>query len=194
MKTKTLIFEALTPIGARLVTFSHDLYLLLVLIFLSILGVGIADAFEEAAHWYWVGMVPVFFGAGVLHEWRTFHGAGPRQIGVLVKQIQHWAGVGVAFFLAFKLREIGSLDNQVTGLMLLLILALGTFLAGISMGWLFLLLGVFLGFCLILVAYTEHYVGVLIATGAATLVLYHYLAKSMTKKVMGLERQPGRAD
>ncbi len=160
-------------------TLRLDFYIFAVLIFLSILGVGIADAFETPAHWYWIGMVPIYFAACFFLEGQAICHSGKSLRDILLWQTLHWLGVLAAFFLAFKLREIGSLDNQATGLILLLLLALGTFLAGITTGWLFRLLGIFLGFNLIMVAYMEHYVAVLIASAAAMLVLYHYLAKSL---------------
>lgn len=172
LKTKQLAAKGLVSVR-------HDIYIFTALIFLSILGVGIADASEYAAHWYWVGMVPVFFSACLFLEWQAIKHAQVSPRETLLKQIQHWLGVAAAFYLTFVLREIGSLDNQTTGLILLLVLALGTYLSGITTGWLFRLLGIFLGLCLIMVAYMEHYVAVLIASAVAMLSLYHYLAKSV---------------
>ncbi|WFP51868.1 hypothetical protein PL263_07505 [Methylomonas sp. EFPC3] len=168
-----------TAVIKSLKTIRLDFYIFAVLIFLSILGVGIADAFETPAHWYWMGMVPVYFAACIFLEWQAIRHSGKSLRDILLWQTQHWLGVLAAFFLTFKLREIGSLDNQATGLILLLLLALGTFLAGITTGWLFRLLGIFLGINLIMVAYMEHYVAVTIASAAAMLLLYHYLAKSL---------------
>lgn len=179
MNTQELWLYAKRTVGKSLVSVRHDIYIFTALIFLSILGVGIADAFEYAAHWYWVGMVPVFFGACLYLEWQAIKHASASRNEILLVQLQHWLGVAAAFYLTFILREIGSLDNQTTGLILLLVLALGTYLSGITTGWLFRLLGIFLGFCLIMVAYMEHYVAVLIASAVAMLSLYHYLAKSV---------------
>ena len=95
---------------------------------------------------------------------------------ILVKQIQHWLGLLVGIYLTFFLREIGSLDNQTTGLILLLLLALTTFLAGVTMGWLFRLCWAsFWPFVLSLVVYMEHYLGFIIGISVLMLVLYHFL-------------------
>lgn len=179
MNAQELWLQTKQIVGYGLVSVRYDVYIFTALIFLSILGVGIADAFEHAAHWYWVGMVPVFFGACLWLEWQAIQHASVSPREILLVQIQHWLGVATAFYLTFILREIGSLDNQTTGLILLLVLALGTYLSGITTGWLFRLLGMFLGLCLIMVAYMEHYVAVLIASAIAMLSLYHYLAKSV---------------
>ena len=50
-----------------------------------------------------------------------------------------------ATYRTFLLYDFGSLNNEITGLILLLIIALMTFLAGVTMGWLFRLLGFFSG-------------------------------------------------
>jgi len=179
MDTHQFVQKARKSISKKLISLRHDLYIFIILIFLSILGVGIADAFEIAAHWYWAAMVPVFFGACLYLEWQAIKQSGADARQVFFRQVLHWLGALASIFLAFFLREIGSLDNQTTGLILLLLLAQATFLAGVYTGWLFRLLGMFLGLCLILVAYMEHYVGVLIATAAVMIVLYHYLTKSI---------------
>ncbi len=47
----------------------------------------------------------------------------------------HWIGLVVAVQLVYLLLHIGRLDNENTGLIILLLLALTTFLAGIHLGW-----------------------------------------------------------
>jgi hypothetical protein len=156
----------------------YDGYIFAALMFLSILGVGITDASTRISHWYWLCMVPIFCASCLYLEWQSSLDSGIPAKTIIIKQLQHWLGVLASFYLAFFLRGIGSLDNQSTGLVLLLILALSTFLAGVTMGWLFRLLGMFLGLCLVLVAYMENYIGVIIALSVAMLVLYRFLVKA----------------
>ncbi len=158
----------------------HDVYIFAALLFLSILGVGITDASVQTSHWYWTAMIPVFFAACLFLEWHNKHESGLEPKTIVIKQILHWLGLLAGFYLVFFLRDMGSLDNQTTGLILLLMLALGTFLAGVRMGWLFKLLGIFLGLCLVLVAYMENYFAVIIALSVAMLIAYRLLAKVFT--------------
>ena len=155
----------------------HDVYIFAVLMFLSILGVGITDASVRLSHWYWTAMIPVFFGACLFLEWHAKDKSGADPKALVIKQVQHWLGLLAGFYLAFFLRGIGSLDNQSTGLILLLLLALGTFFAGVTMGWLFKLLGIFLGICLMLVAYMENYIAVIISLSVAMLIVYRFLTR-----------------
>lgn len=170
---KQLQTSALSKIQA----IRYDWYVLVGLLWLSIIGVAITDAFEIISHWYWLAMVPVFFGACVFIEWKVARKKGISVRALLYEQIQYWAGLLAAVYLTFFLREIGSLDNETTGLILLLIFALTTFLVGVTMGWLFRLLGIFLGLSLIMVAYLEHYIWVIIGLSFLIMILYSFLIR-----------------
>ena len=52
----------------------------------------------------------------------------------------------------------GRLDNENTGLVILLLLALSVFMAGIHLGWRLCLMGGVLGTALVAAAYLEEYV------------------------------------
>jgi len=155
MNLQDRIKELKTSSAEGIKNVRYDGYIFAILLFLSVLGVAITDGFETLGHWYWTAMVPVFFGACLYLEWQTSLASGLPTKTIVFKQIQHWLGLLVGINLTFFLRKIGSLDNQTTGLILLLLLALTTFLAGVTMGWLFRLLGIFLSICLIFVAYSE---------------------------------------
>lgn len=152
-----------------------DWYILVLLIFLSVLGVAIFDATDAFGHAYWLAMVPVFFGACLYVEWHTCIQNGDSHKAVLFRQMQHWASLLIAVLLTLKLRDIGSLNNQTTGLILLLIFALTTFQAGITMGWLFKLLGILLAISVVLVAFAEHFIWLLIIVGVVMIIGYGFL-------------------
>ncbi|MGR9115819.1 MAG: hypothetical protein ACU85E_08635 [Gammaproteobacteria bacterium] len=164
-------------LNARILAIRYDWYVLTGLLLLSIIGVGFTDAYEKMSHWYWLAMVPVFFGACLLMEWKTSREHGMPLRALLIKQVQHWLGLLAGVYLTFFLRELGSLDNETTGLILLLIFALTTYLAGVTMGWLFRLLGFFLGLCLIMVAYLENYIWLITASAFLILILYSFLIR-----------------
>lgn len=163
----------------RLNKIRYDWYVLISLMFLSILGVAITDASDLLSHWYWIGMVPVFFSACLYVEWNASRESGVNVYSIIIKQIQHWLGLLAAIYLTFFLQNIGSLNNEITGLFLLLIIALTTFLAGVTMGWLFRLLGIFLGLSLYFVAYMEHFIWLVICLSILVLLAYYYLTKQL---------------
>ena len=157
--------------------YQHQWFVLIGLMILSIVGVALADATERLSHWYWLAMVPVFFGACLFIEWKTTKAAGLSAHSIIIKQTLHWSGLLTAVLMTFFLRTIGSLDNQTTGLVLLLLFALTTFLAGVTMGWLFRLLGIFLALCLFLFAYMEHFIWITIWLALLIFVAHYFLLK-----------------
>ena len=98
------------------------------------------------------------------------------QISTLLRtQLLHWAGLLVAVRLVFEMLHKGRLDNENTGLVILLLLALSTFIAGIHLGWRLCLVGGFLGAALVAATYLEEYVWVLLIIGLAILVVVFVL-------------------
>jgi len=158
-------------------TIRSDWFILVGLMFFSIVGVGITDASVRMSHWYWTAMVPVFFGACLFIEWQAAKKTHVSPRSVVIKQIQHWLGLLAGIYLTFFLHNIGSLNNETTGLILLLIIALTTYLAGVTMGWMFRLLGIFLGLSLFLVAYVENYIWIIIVLSVMVLVAYHLILR-----------------
>lgn len=154
----------------------YDFYIFVTLLLLSILGISLTDAYGKWSKWYWLAMVPVFFGCNLLVEWQVAKIKGIHFKGVLIRQIQSWLGLLGAFYLTFFLEQIGSLNNETTGMILLLILSLAIYIIGVTGGWLFQLLGVFLGLCLVIVAYVENYTWVILGLSLAILAVYIYLS------------------
>jgi hypothetical protein len=107
------------------------------LIALSIVGIGITDFSPADSYKYWVAMVPIFGGACLILEWSRARGKGAKWTAMLRTQLLHWIGLLVAVRLVFEMLHKGRLDNENTGLVILLLLALSTFIAGIHLGWRF---------------------------------------------------------
>jgi hypothetical protein len=144
---------------------------IIVLIVLSVVGIGITDFSPSASYKYWVAMVPLFCGACLILEWSRVRGKGFKWTTLLRTQLLHWAGLLVAVRLVFEMLHKGRLDNENTGLVILLLLALGTFIAGIHLGWRLCLVGGFLGAALVAATYLEEYVWVLLIIGLAVLAI-----------------------
>jgi uncharacterized membrane protein HdeD (DUF308 family) len=83
--------------------------------------------------------------------------------------------------LVYLLLQAGRLDNENTGLIILLLLALSTYFAGLQLGWRLSTVGVFLGVALIGATYLEEFVWLflIIALGivAAFIFLKRYAGK-----------------
>jgi hypothetical protein len=145
------------------------------LILLSIIGIGITDFSPADSYKYWVAMVPIFCGACLILEWSHARGKGAKWSTMLRTQLLHWIGLLVAVRLVFEMLHKGRLDNENTGLVILLLLALSTFIAGIHLGWRLCLVGGFLGAALVAATYLEEYVWLLLIIGLAVLVIVFLL-------------------
>lgn len=132
-----------------------------ILVVLSLIGVGITDFSPAHSYWYWFAMAPVFACACLIIEWSHVRSEGKNWLSILRSQLLTWFGLLIAVQLVFLLLRAGRLTYESTGLVLLLLLALTTFIAGISLGYQLCLLGAFLGVTLLVVAYLEQYVWVL---------------------------------
>lgn len=135
---------------------------------LALVGVGLAMSNSKASETYWIALVPVY---GVLCVLTAWYRQGANRAAVL-RQLLHWAGIGVAVGLDFAyIRTAGLETGTAAGLNSLLLLALGCYLAGVHMEWLFILAGVLLTLILVVVAIGEQYLPFLFGVGVVVIVL-----------------------
>jgi hypothetical protein len=159
----------------------------IMLILLSIIGIGITDYSPANSRRYWLAMVPVFAGACLILEWSRARGRGQKWTTIVRTQLLLWFGLLLAVFLVYFLLHTGRLDNENTGLIILLLLALTTFFAGIHLGWRLFIVGIFLGLALIGAAYLEEFVWMFLIIAlvvvAIFLLLKHYAGTKIGEKV-----------
>jgi hypothetical protein len=132
-----------------------------ILMALAIIGVGITDISPARSYWYWLAMAPIFACACLFIEWTHARSEGKSWLSILRTQLLTWFGLLVAVQLVFLLLRAGRLTYESTGLIILLLLALTTFIVGIQLGFQLRLLGAFLGLTLLVVAFLEQYVWVI---------------------------------
>ena len=158
----------------------------IVLLLLSIIGIGITDFSPADSHLYWLAMVPVFAGACLILEWSRARGKGQKWTTIVRTQLLLWFGLLLAVFLVYMLLHTGRLDNENTGLIILLLLALTTFFAGIHLGWRLFIVAIFLGLALIGATYLEEFVWIFLIIAlvvvAIFLLLKRYAGTKMGKK------------
>jgi hypothetical protein len=150
----------------------------LTLALLSIIGVAVTDFSRKYSHWYWYAMVPVFACCCLIMEWTRAGRNGKSWTLILRTQLLTWFGLLVSIHLVYSLLSTGRLDYENTGLVMLLLVALTTFFAGINLDYRLCLLGGALAVSLLIVAYLEEYVWVLLLMGIlAVAVIVHFLRK-----------------
>jgi hypothetical protein len=154
-------------------------YILLALMALAVIGVGITYFLPDKSYRYWVSMVPVFGIACTSIEWSRLRRQNLDTWKTVRNQLYHWFGVLVSVYLVHMLLNIQQLTKQNAGLIVLLVLALGTFLAGIQLGWRLFVLGAFLW--VILAAYLQGSLWVMILIGMVMISLFIYLRSRGSK-------------
>jgi hypothetical protein len=156
-------------------------YILLALMALAVIGVGITYFLPAKSYRYWVAMVPVFGIACTSAEWSRLRRQNLGTWKTVRNQLIHWFGVLVSVYLVHMLMNIQHLTKQNAGLIVLLVLALGTFLAGIQLGWRLFVLGTFLWVILAVAAYLQGSLWVMILIGMVIITLFIYFRSRGSK-------------
>jgi hypothetical protein len=132
---------------------------------LALMGTGVTLADAAWSRTYWLALVPIY---GVLCVIAAWYHTG-QFTGSVLRQILHWVSVAAVIALDFTLLGRGEQPAMGAGLSSLLILALGSLLAGIHLEWLFGLVGLLLLAIFAVVSFAQQYVTLafLVAAGAA---------------------------
>ena len=154
-----------------------DGVIMILLVLLSIVGIGITDFSPLLSHWYWLAMVIVIGIACIVMEWSRARKMGLNATTIVKKEVFIWLSVLVAVNLVYFLFHSGRLDSENTGLVILLILALATFLAGLRQDWRLCLLGVLLGGALILATYLEEFLWIVLMVVLAAAAGIYFMAR-----------------
>jgi hypothetical protein len=158
------------------------------LMILAVVGVAINHFAPAKSYSYWLVMVPVFGIACIVLEWSRARVRGKSGWAILHDQLLHWAGVLAAIYLIYLLRKTEQLSDTNSALVILLILALATYLAGIQLGWRLYIIGCFLGAVFLLSTFLIDFMWVLIVAGLALIGGYIY----WRVQIKGRKGQPGQ--
>jgi hypothetical protein len=156
-----------------------------IMVLLALVGIGLTTTTSyQVASTYWICLVPFYGLLCVATAWR-WHGKHIDRPAVL-RQLWHWLGIGAALALDFFIRGSGEETGVAAGLNAMLLLALGCFLAGIHLDWLFVVVGLLLAAALVVVAKADQYLWLMFLVGgiaiAAMLVYVWLLGPRLTRK------------
>ncbi|RFB76486.1 hypothetical protein [Methylovirgula sp. 4M-Z18] len=120
----------------------------------AVLGVGYVSFVSGPSPLIWEWIVPLFALACIAAGWRHTFASG--HFMLILKQALHWSAVLVAMNLAYLPSVRSVANNATTGLMLMTILALATFLAGLHIAaWQICVVGLLLALAVPGVAWIE---------------------------------------
>jgi hypothetical protein len=150
-----------------------------VMVLLALLGVGLTTSSSGAAPVYWVSLVPVFGCLCIGTAWsRARHGGFDSPM--VVRQVFHWLGIGAALGMDFYIRGTGEESSMGAGLNAMLLLALGCYLAGVHLDWLFAVVGVLLTLALIILTKADQYLWLIFVVGFVSVVAMIALMRLLT--------------
>jgi hypothetical protein len=136
-----------------------------IMVVLALLGVALSSASNAAAPVYWVSLVPIYGVLCISIAWTRARREEQPIRPEIVRQLLHWLGIGIALALEYMVRTTQVETGKAAGFNALLLLALGCFLAGVHLEWVFTLVGVLLGLALIVVTEAEEYVWLIFVVG-----------------------------
>jgi hypothetical protein len=127
----------------------------LAMLVLALFGVAYTSVARQGMTTYWVALAPCFALICIITRWRDVEGKEGHW--KLVKtEAFHWLAVMVAMYLVFVSDVKQMMNSDASALMVLTLLALGTFTAGIHVGsWRMCMVGLILAVTVPAVAWLE---------------------------------------
>ncbi len=153
------------------------------LLILCFIGVAYTNIASIRSYHFWLWMIPVFAIAAIISEWSRYKRHEIDGYHFFRQQLLHWGAVFLAVKMVFLLNQIGRYNNDATALSLMMIISLSTFLAGIYIGWRFLVLGLFIALATLLIAYMEAYTWILIPVAIVIVILGVLVARMEFRKL-----------
>ncbi|GEM_PF-294911 len=145
--------------------------ILVLAFFLSLIGIGLTNYSPTNSVRFWMAMTVFLAIAAVVIG--AVKNVGRKDVGIdtVVTQVFHWGATLLAVLGIFLLLKAGRLNYDNTGLVLLLIIGLSTFLDGYRISWRFSLIGILVGGTSILAAYVEQFIWPVILLALVLLVI-----------------------
>ncbi|MBV8192111.1 MAG: hypothetical protein JOY64_15485 [Alphaproteobacteria bacterium] len=118
-------------------------------------GLVLASFRGAGTYYYWMAMAPVYGLIAIATGWRRLD-TGNERLQLALTQVLHWFGILAAMWLMFLPQVRGIENDNATSLSLLILLALGTFLAGVhARVWRVCIVGAFLAVAVPAVAWIQ---------------------------------------
>jgi len=126
-----------------------------IMVALAVVGVAYTNLVPGVSLLYWQILAGVYALLCVLIEWPRLGPEPKERLRLVLTQVFHWGAFLLAMRLLFLPTLQKNLTSELTGLILVYVLALSTFLAGIYINWRLAVVGVFLWASLVAIAFVE---------------------------------------
>jgi hypothetical protein len=122
---------------------------------LAVGGIVLTSFRGPTTYYYWMALAPIYGLICVISGWGSLD-TGAERMQLVLTQALHWFALVAAMWLMFLPEVRGVVNDNATSLALLILLALGTFLAGVhARVWRISLVGVFLAMSVPAVAWIQ---------------------------------------
>lgn len=152
---------------------SIGFYLMIVL---ALIGAAYTFSDASGSRWYWQKLIPpVFALICIAVQWPDVAPTAKDRLILVGRQLLHWGGVLLAMHMAFIASGTAladTLDNRQVGFLLMVITALGTFLAGVYLDWRLCLVAVALAVAALGLVILQNLIPILVLIGLAVIVVY----------------------
>lgn len=140
------------------------------MLILAVGGIVLTSFRGTTTYFYWMALAPIYALIVIASGWRQLE-TGAERMRLVVTQLLHWAAFLGAMWLMFLPEVRGVVNDNATSLTLLILLALGTFVAGVHAAvWRISAVGVFLALSVPAVAWVQES-AMLLLVGALLLVV-----------------------
>ena len=146
---------------------------------LALFGVARTSVARGAMTNYWIVVAPFFAVVCVITRWRNAEGKAPHW-RLIKTETLHWVAVMIAMYLVFVSDVKQMMNSDASALVLLTVLALGTFTAGVHVAaWRICLVGVVLALAVPAIAWLDQatLLLLLIATALVALAVLYFMHK-----------------
>lgn len=152
-----------------------------ILLVLALVGVAVTDLSPARSLPYWQAVVPIFGLICIIARWRHVEPGQSHHIRLIWTQALHWGAVLLVMRLLFVHDIQKLLDSDITGLVLLYLLALSTFLAGIYLDWRLGVVGFFLVVGGLAVAFLDEAAFPMAVLAVIILIVFAFWGRLRTK-------------
>lgn len=153
--------------------FVRRLLIVAVLSVMILIGLFLSNFSSDRARDYWALMFPTFGVACLAHELASGRAYEIPLWRIVVRQVLHWLGPIIAVEIMFMQHGRGQMSTDAVALVIVLLLAVTSFLAGVHLDWSFYWIGAFLALAAVVGTEIETYIwlAVVLLVGALALVI-----------------------
>jgi len=144
----------------------------IILLGLAVIGIACTSVSPDASVGYWKVLAPVFAIVCIFSQWSRVPAGGGAKTRLIVVQLLHWGAFLLTILILFLPDVQKMLNSLVSAQIVLYLLALSTFLAGLySTSWQLVVVGVLMALAVPAIALLQQTVLLVVVIAAAVAVV-----------------------